>query len=147
MTRWEDAGVIKGIHHLGFTVRDAEASAAWYVEVLGFRRVGEHQAPGGAFRKVFLRHDGLRARLGLTEHRAGRKDMFDETRIGLDHLSFGVTSRADLDAWVTRLDAARAGYSQIATASSIPGAAVVVFRDPDSIQLEIFFDPAWAEPA
>ena len=139
--------MIKGIHHLGFTVRDAEASAAWYVEVLGFRRVGEHQAPDGAFRKVFLRHEGLPARIGLTEHRAGSKDVFDETRIGLDHLSFGVTDRADLDVWVTRLEAAGAGYSQIATANSIPGAAVVVFRDPDNIQLEIFYDPAWAEPA
>lgn len=139
--------MINGIHHLGFTVKDAEVSAAWYVEVLGFRRVGEHEAPDGAFRKVFLRHDNLPARIGLTEHRAGRKDAFDETRIGLDHLSFGVTDRAELDAWLTRLDAARAEYSQIATANSIPGAAVVVFRDPDNIQLEIFFDPAWADPA
>jgi catechol 2,3-dioxygenase-like lactoylglutathione lyase family enzyme len=97
---WQNAGVIKGIHHLGFTVRDAEASAAWYVEVLGFRRVGEHQALDGAFRKVFLRHDNLPSRIGLTEHRAGSKDVFDETRIGLDHLSFGVTDRAELDAWV-----------------------------------------------
>jgi glyoxylase I family protein len=145
--RWQNAGVIKGIHHLGFTVRDAEASAAWYVEVLGFRRVGEHQAPDRAFRKVFLRHDNLPSRVGLTEQRAGSKDVFDETRIGLDHLSFGVTDRAELDVWVARLEAARAEYSRIAIANSIPGAAVVVFRDPDNIQLEIFFDPAWAEPA
>ena len=73
--------------------------------------------------------------------------MFDETRIGLDHLSFGVTGRDELDAWVTRLEAACAEYSRITTANSIPGAAVVVFRDPNNIQLEIFFDPAWAEPA
>jgi glyoxylase I family protein len=139
--------VIKGIHHLGLTVRDAEASAAWYVEVLGFRRVGEHRAPDGAFRKVFLRHDDLPSRIGLTEHRAGGKDVFDETRVGLDHLSFGITGRAELGAWVARLEAAGAEYSRIATANSIPGAAVVVFRDPDNIQLEIFFDPAWAEPA
>ena len=139
--------MITGIHHLGLTVRDAEASAAWYVEVLGFRRAGEHQAPDGAFRKVFLRHDNLPSRIGLTEHREGSKDVFEETRIGLDHLSFGVTDRAELDAWVARLDAARAAYSQIATANSIQGAAVVVFRDPDNIQLEIFIDPAWAEPA
>ena len=48
---------------------------------------------------------------------------------------------------MTRLEAARAEYSRITTANSIPGAAVVVFRDPNNIQLEIFFDPAWAEPA
>ena len=67
--------------------------------------------------------------------------MFDETRIGLDHLSFGVTDRAELDAWVTRLEAARAQYSRITTANSIPGAAVVVFRDPDNIQLEDLLRP------
>ena len=33
--------MIRGIHHLGLTVRDVDASAAWYEEVLGFRRVGE----------------------------------------------------------------------------------------------------------
>ena len=91
---WQNAGVINGIHHLGFTVRDAEASAAWYVEVLGFRRVGEHQAPNGTFRKVFLRHDNLPSRIGLTEHRARSKDVFDETRIGLDRLFIGVPPTA-----------------------------------------------------
>ena len=80
--------MIRGIHHLGLTVRDVDASAAWYEEVLGFRRVGELKAPDGARRKVFLRHDGLQARLGLTQHRHGRQDAFDETRAGLDHLAF-----------------------------------------------------------
>jgi glyoxylase I family protein len=139
--------VIKGIHHLGLTVRDAQASAAWYAEVLGFHQVGQHHAPDGTFLKIFLRHPDLPARIGLTQHRTGRTDMFDETRTGLDHLSFAVTSRADLDTWITRLQAAQAQHSQITPASSIPGAAVIVFRDPDNIQLEIFYDPAWAEPA
>jgi catechol-2,3-dioxygenase len=29
--------MIRGIHHFGLTVRDVDASAAWYEEVLGFR--------------------------------------------------------------------------------------------------------------
>ena len=38
--------MISGIHHLGLTVRDVDASAAWYQEVLGF---GETSAtPHGA---------------------------------------------------------------------------------------------------
>ena len=32
--------------------------------------------------------------------------------------------------------------SPIASANSIPGAAVLVFRDPDNIQLELFVDPS-----
>jgi catechol 2,3-dioxygenase-like lactoylglutathione lyase family enzyme len=88
--------MIRGVHHFGLTVRDVDASAAWYGEVLGFRRAGEFTAPDGARRKVFLRHDGLQVRLGLTQHRHGSKDAFDETRAGLDHLAFAVANREAL---------------------------------------------------
>jgi glyoxylase I family protein len=134
--------MIGDIHHLGLTVRDIDSSAAWYVEVLGFRRVGEYESPDGARRKVFLRHDGLAARLGLTQHRDATQDPFDETRVGLDHLAFAVSARAELDAWASRLAAAGVVHAPVALANSIPGAAVLVLRDPDNIQLELFFDPS-----
>jgi glyoxylase I family protein len=135
------AGMITGIHHIGLTVRDAGASAAWYEDVLGFQRTGEFEAPDGARRKVFLRHEGLRVRLGLTQHRQGSEDPFDETRTGLDHLAFSVAGPEELQAWAQRLSAAAVTHSSIAGANSIPGAAVLVFRDPDNIQLELFADP------
>jgi glyoxylase I family protein len=134
--------VITGIHHFGLTVRDVDASAAWYERVLGFRRTGGFTAPDGARRKVFLAHDGLRARLGLTEHSTGSRDPFDETRVGLDHLAFAVADQIDLEAWAERLDEYGVVHSAIAPANSIPGAAVLVFRDPDNIQLEFFAEPA-----
>ena len=136
-----EQGMITGIHHLGLTVRDVDASAAWYEEVLGFRRVGEFRAPGGARRKVFLRHDGWQARLGLTQHRHGSQDAFDETRAGLDHLAFAVADHEELEAWAARLADAAVVHSPIAAANSVPGAAVLVFRDPDNIQLELFAEP------
>jgi glyoxylase I family protein len=134
--------VIGAIHHIGLTVRDIEASAAWYAQVLGFLRVGEFTAPDGARRKVFLRHDGLTTRLGLTQHGSGPVDGFDETRVGLDHLAFAVADRAALDEWAARLAGAGVVHSAVAPANSIPGAAVLVFRDPDHIQLELFFEPS-----
>jgi glyoxylase I family protein len=133
--------MIRGIHHFGLTVRDVDASAAWYEEVLGFRRAGEFEAPDGARRKVFLRHDGLQVRLGLTQHRHGSQEPFDETRAGLDHLAFSVADREELAAWAQRLSDAGVTHSAIAGANSIPGAAVLVFRDPDNIQLELFAEP------
>jgi glyoxylase I family protein len=133
--------MITGIHHFGLTVRDVDVSAAWYQEVLGFRRAGEFTAPDGARRKVFLRHDGLRARLGLTQHRDGSQDAFDETRAGLDHVAFSVAGRQELDAWAARLTDAAVGCSPVTEANSIPGAVVLVFRDPDNIQLELFAEP------
>jgi len=129
------------IHHLGLTVRDVDASALWYARVLGFERVGEWDSPDGSRRKVFLRHRGLRARLGLTQHRGGGADVFDEKRIGLDHLAFAVADRSELDAWAVRLADAAVVHSPVAQANSIPGAAVLVLRDPDNIQLELFADP------
>jgi len=131
-----------GIHHLGLTVTSAERSARWYESVLGFERVGAYVAPGGERRKVFLHHPDLAVRLGLTEHRATADGAFDETRVGLDHLAFGVASEAELRGWEARLAGHGAVYTPAAPANSVPGAAVVVFRDPDGIQLELFFDPA-----
>jgi catechol 2,3-dioxygenase-like lactoylglutathione lyase family enzyme len=133
--------MIGGIHHLGLTVRNVEASAAWYVDVLGFERDGEYASPDGARAKVFLRHAGLHTRLGLTQHRDGRRENFDETHVGLDHLAFSVADRAELDAWQVRLTEAGVVHSAVVPANSIAGAAVLVLRDPDNIQLELFFDP------
>ena len=134
--------MIDGIHHLGLTVRDVDVSAAWYADMLGFHRAGEYTAPDGTRRKVFLRHDRLRARVGLTQHQSGPSDPFDETRAGLDHLAFAVSTREELDDWAQRFVDAGVPFSPVTPANSIPGAAVLVFRDPDNIQLELFFDPS-----
>ena len=98
-------------------------------------------SPGGERRKVFLRHDGLGARIGLTEHATADRTPFDETRIGLDHLAFQVDTQADLRAWERRLTEHDLQFTPIAPANSIPGAFVLVLRDPDNIQLELFYDP------
>jgi glyoxylase I family protein len=132
--------MIRGLHHLGLTVRDVEDSAAWYEQVLGLRRIDRYESPDGTRRKIFLGHDHLAIRLGLTQHRDSRLEEFDETRTGLDHLAFAVRDRDELDSWALRLDRAGVTSSPIAPANSIQGAFVLVFRDPDNIQLELFSD-------
>lgn len=132
------AGADLGLHHLGPTVRDVEASARWYAAVLGFERAGGFEPPGGERRKIFLRHRGLPIRLGLTEHRDSSKRRFDETEAGLDHLAFAVPSRAELEWWADRFTAAGVVFSPITASHTIPGAWILVFRDPDNIQLELF---------
>ena len=133
--------MIIGLHHLGLTVADVERSARWYEDVLEFRRVGGLGDATSERRKVFLRHAGLRLRLGLVEHRSSSARPFDETETGLDHLAFEVPSRDDLEQWARRLAELGVPCSPIADSNSIPGAAVLVFRDPDNIQLELFADP------
>jgi glyoxylase I family protein len=138
--------VIVGVHHLGLTVSDVERSARWYEAVLGFDRIGSFGDAGAPRHKVFLRHPGFAIRLGLVEHRSALPgarpvDRFDETRTGLDHLAFEVPTDQELVAWADRLRGLGIPFSPISASHSIPGAAVLVFRDPDNIQLELFTDP------
>ena len=60
---------------------------------------------------------------------------FDERSCGLDHLSLNVPSRDALDEWVTRLDDREIPHSPVAEGDMWD---VLVFRDPDNIQLELF---------
>src|SRR3954451_14702837 len=94
---------INRIHHLGLTVTDVDASARWYVAVLGFRRVGDYASPDGARRKVFMRHDGFPARLAICQHAAPGPDRFEEPGAGLDHVACGVDDADELRAWESRL--------------------------------------------
>ena len=51
-------------------------------------------------------------------------------------MAFAVPTLAELSDWERRFAAAGLLYTRVAPANSIAGAAVVVFRDPDNIQLE-----------
>jgi len=128
---------IRGIHHLGLTVRDVEFSAEWYSSVLEFERAGEYVSPDRSRRKIFLGHSRLDVRIGLCEHARSGDDSFDETRPGLDHLAFAVGGIDELQRWEDLLRAKGVPYTPAAPANTLEGARVLVFRDPDNIQLEL----------
>jgi hypothetical protein len=75
---------------------------------------------------------------------------FSLTVTSLDtSIPWAVPSRADLEAWQAHLEAAGVARSAVAdrplTQSPIadrPYGSVLVFRDPDNIQLELFAPPA-----
>ena len=133
---------INRIHHLGLTVTDVDVSSDWYAAVLGFHRVGDYASPDGTRRKVFMRHDGFAVRLGLCQHAATGPDRFEETRVGLDHVAFAVEDADELRAWESRLRGHDVHYTSATPANTLEGALVVVFRDPDNIQLELIADGA-----
>jgi catechol 2,3-dioxygenase-like lactoylglutathione lyase family enzyme len=76
--------------------------------------------------------------IGLHHHQANSGQRFDERVTGLDHISFGVADRADLDAWASWLDELGIEHSGVIDTDSPVPYSVVVFRDPDNIQLELF---------
>ena len=74
----------------------------------------------------------------LHRHDANEGERFAETRTGLDHVGFNVSSRADLERWQEHLAALGVSQSPIA---DTPYGYILVFRDPDNIQLEMFAPP------
>ena len=74
--------------------------------------------------------------IGLRPVDAARaNDRFDPFRVGLDHVSFGLESRADLDATVGKLDALGIDHGPVRTLDSFQ-LAFLSFFDPDGIALE-----------
>ena len=129
---------ITGAHHVAFTVRDADLSAQWYGDLLGMQVVLKGDYETVRFR--VLAHPGSGWVIGVRQYPGREEGAFDEFRTGLDHFAFGVSSRAELESWEHRLGEAGIPFTPIADS---PIGPVVVFRDPDNIQLE-FFLPAGA---
>lgn len=127
---------ITGAHHIALTVRDADKSAAWYAELLGMQIVLQGDDDQVKFRVLVHPESGLV--MAVREYPGHEDGAFDEYRTGLDHIAFGVSSRSELENWEERLEHAKIAFTPIA---ETPIGSVVVFRDPDNIQLE-FWLPA-----
>ena len=134
------------LHHIALTVTSLERSVPWYEKVfgIGFQMDAPHQ--GGTAKLLADREWKLI--IVLHQHDANEREHFSPTRTGLDHVGFMVPTRADLEAWQAHLEAHGVRRSAVAatalTQSPIadePYGAVLVFRDPDNIQLEFFAPP------
>ena len=130
------------IHHLRLTVTDLERSRRFYTGLLGFDVAVESPPPDDpsaaeAFTVLFGGVVMIRGNLlmGLRPMAPG-DDRFDPDRVGLDHLSFGVASRADLDEAVRLFDEQGVPHGTIIRLPSF-GIDVLPFEDPDGVQLEL----------
>src|SRR3954462_2964362 len=132
-----------GYSHVRLTVTDIERSRAFYEQVFGLPVALELPADADEatpeqlhylFGGVLYRMGG--ALLGLRPV-APAGDRFDEDRVGLDHLSFGVDSVADLEEMARRLEGLGVAHGGV---KDIGLAHILEFRDPDNIALELF---AW----
>ena len=130
------------IHHLRLTVTDLERSRQFYTSLLGFSVAAEsppEDDPSAAevFKVLFGGVVMIRGNLLLgLRPMAPQGDRFDPDRVGLDHLSFGVASRDDLEHAVRLLEENSVKHGEIASLPSF-GIDVLSFEDPDGVQLEL----------
>ena len=138
---------VGSVHHVRMAVTDVERSKAFYTEVLGFQVAVDGPPPpdddhydvivdslqGG----VILMHQGMFFGLRpVDDERAKASDRFDPFRVGLDHISFSVPTRADLDAAAKLLDERGVDHGPIRDLAPL-GLSFLAFFDPDGIALEL----------
>jgi catechol 2,3-dioxygenase-like lactoylglutathione lyase family enzyme len=121
------------VDHLRLTVSDVARARAFYTGVLGFDVAME--LPSG----VLLSNGRLLLGLGPAPdaESGSSEDRFNESRVGLDHLSFAVSSRQDLDDAVRIFGEHDVPHGEIKDLGPDIGIYVLAFRDPDNIQLEL----------
>jgi catechol 2,3-dioxygenase-like lactoylglutathione lyase family enzyme len=131
------------IHHVRLTVTDIARSKDFYGRLLGAvpavdfsDQAGDPAVQADPARLyggcVFAVGDQL---LGLRPV-AEAGDRFRSTRVGLDHLSFGVGSPEELQAAEARLDAAGVEHGEVTELTGF-GIAILSVQDPDDINLEL----------
>jgi glyoxylase I family protein len=123
--------------HVALTVRSCDASKPWYSALFGAEPVIDQDT--GPWRHVVWALPGSTL-IGIHEHpgSTSAQDRFSEFRVGLDHVSFHCSRRADLDKWQARLD--ELGYEHGGRTDADYGSGLS-FRDPDGNALEFFAPP------
>ena len=133
----------RAIHHVRLTVTDIARSRAFYRSLLGVDPAFDFsdQVDGPGVREdparlfggcVFPVGDQL---VGLRPV-AATGDVFESTRVGLDHLSLALGSLAELRAAAVRLDEAGVVHGEVTELDGL-GLAILSVQDPDDINLEL----------
>jgi catechol 2,3-dioxygenase-like lactoylglutathione lyase family enzyme len=131
---------IAGFSHVDLSVTDLARSKAWYSELLGMVELFGGRNDERGYEVSYLMEPNSGVIMGFESHDANPGSEFDERRVGLDHLSWSVDSREELDGWLARLDELGVEHSGITVEDMWD---VLVLRDPDNIQLEfIYVKPA-----
>ncbi len=127
---------ISGYAHAELSVSDLDRSVDWYRELLQAREIFREPNVPEDIVAVALLEPASRLIIAFTQHLHGIAGEFTAKRVGLDHLSFSVAERTDLDAWAARLEELGIAHDSVQDRGR---SAALTFRDPDGIVLEFFW--------
>lgn len=131
-----------GFAHVRLTVTNIARSKAFYDQIFGWPVAidasDQVDEPGvRSSREKFYGGTVYQTPQGtLFGLRPVGQEEFDADRTGLDHLSFAVNSRDELDAAAAALTAAGIEHGEV-TDLSDAGLAILSFQDPDNINIEL----------
>lgn len=127
---------ITGASHVAFTVRDMEASASWYQQVLGLVVLRRLSADEAGTPRVLLIDPSSLFVVGLCEPVDGAGGIFDHRTTGLDHFAFAVSDEAGLARWASHLTEQGVTPSPVREVAGL--GSFISFEDPDGIQIELW---------
>ena len=137
---------VTSLHHVAIRVQDPDRSRAFYERVLGFAFL---ELPVGPSVTNLWRGSPADGTLLATQagdtfvivqpplEGTADDDRFNERRIGIDHLAFGVDDRSTLEGLVERLQA-EGSETQGIEHDPVLDRDYVAFRDPDNVQWEFY---------
>ena len=137
---------VKSLHHVAIRVRDPGGSRRFYEDVLGFSFmeipvsgdfIAAWEGAPSAGTLLAMQAGDTFVILEPPLQGTGPDDRFNERRIGVDHLAFGVEGREDLERLERSLRDAGVDTAGIEH-DPVLDKDYVAFRDPDNVQWEFY---------
>ena len=130
-----------GFAHVRITVTDIARSKAFYDQVFGWPAAVDQSAavadPSGRRSRELLRRHRLPDPAGHPVRPATRwHAAFDSEHTGLDHVSFVVDARDELESAASALSEAGIEHGEVIDLVDA-GLAILSFQDPDDINIEL----------
>jgi catechol 2,3-dioxygenase-like lactoylglutathione lyase family enzyme len=123
----------QGVHHVGLTVTDLDASCRFFTEVLGWEKVGGNPE----YPAVFVSDGSVMLTLWRAVEPSTARPFDKNTNVGLHHLAIRVASLDLLDSIFRKLDAAENIDIEFAPEPLRDGPAVhMMCYEPGGIRIE-----------
>jgi glyoxylase I family protein len=123
-----------GVSHISFSARDAEASARWWHDVMGFEEYA--RVSGDDWFGIVLLHAPTSTLIEFQQHAGNDAKPFDPLHTGLDHMGLRVTDHSQLSQWEEHFRQLGVTHTPMVDAEY---GSVLTFKDPDMRQYEMFY--------